>query len=150
MSSSMDSPDRLGLTDRFTVRLEGLPEIDWVACRGLEGGRRFLEIREGGVMEPRRFPAGTGSQPLVLEGLLPPGSSFWSWLESAEAREATIEVLDGRDEVRARWDVHRARPGRWRAQDLDARECRPVMVVLELVHEGLRHHSLAAGGRADA
>lgn len=143
----------LGLSMRFTVKVDTLDLGSWSSCRGLDVTFKSERIREGGSYQYQTIlPEYVEYSMITLQRAMSSTESqkVQSWLQDISQKwigglgdfqdnpgsPASITLLDASNKEVITWHLRRVFPYQWKGPDLDSQKSAVAIETLQLVHEG--------------
>jgi phage tail-like protein len=128
----------------FLVEVDGIVQMSFIECSGLESVTEVIETREGGDNTTvRKRPGKTSYTDITLKWGLTDSSEMQQWRQriidgNVDRKNGSIVVYDlaNKKEV-VRWNFVRAWPTKWDGPALDARGKDIAIETLVLAHEGV-------------
>jgi phage tail-like protein len=128
----------------FAVELDGITQMGFRACAGLDTASTSSPYREGTDqnLAPRQLPGLLGYSNIVLSRGVTDDKALWSWREeiakgTVTRRNVSIILRDIKGEEKIRWNIKDAWPVKWSGPAFDATSEAVAIESLELAHEGI-------------
>lgn len=126
----------------FLVEIDGMTQVGFMECVGLEAETSVIEYREGGDPNPvRKLPGLTLYSNIILRRGVTNTAELYTWRKSVvdgkiERRSGAIILLNDQHEEVARWKFNQGWPCFMSGPDLNATENEVAIEELEICHEG--------------
>jgi phage tail-like protein len=128
----------------FLVEIDGIVQMSFIECSGLESVTEVIETREGGDNTTvRKLPGKTSYTDITLKWGLTNSAEMQQWRQriidgNVDRRNGSIVIFDlaNKKEV-LRWNFVRAWPTKWDGPALDGRGKDIAIETLVLAHEGV-------------
>jgi phage tail-like protein len=140
---ALDSMNSVGLTCRFSVKVDGMELGGWASCTGLRVDFKLKEILEGGtnghtcyVPDRISYPRVTLTRAMTADDSPKVAQWLATYVDRESGGTAEITLNDARGTRIASWTLHNVLPASWRGPDLVGQSDKVAMETLELVHEG--------------
>jgi phage tail-like protein len=135
---------------RFIVEMQGLAQVYFTECQGLEVEIEFEEVVEGGLNGyVHRLPKKVSRFPnLVLKRGLA-SDELWAWHARTvdgfiERKSVSVQLLGYAGMQHVRWNIYGALPIKWTGPSFNSGDSQVAFETLELIHNGIER---AAGGQ---
>ena len=132
---------------RFRAEINGLAQVHFTECQGLEVEIEYEELAEGGLNSfVHRLPKKVSRFPnLVLKRGLA-SDELWTWHARTvdgfiERRPVTITLYGYAGMTEIRWNIAGALPIKWAGPSFNAGENQVAFETLELIHNGIKRAS---------
>ena len=132
---------------RFLAEIDGLAQMYFTECQGLEVEIEYEELVEGGLNNyVHRLPKKVSRFPnLVLKRGLA-SDELWAWhaqtVDGIITRRSVSITLTGYEGMtQIRWNIREALPIKWAGPSFNAGENQVAFESLELIHNGIKRAS---------
>jgi phage tail-like protein len=128
----------------FLVEIDGVTQVSFIGCKGLDATTEVIETREGGENTTvKKLPGKTTYADITLTWGMNPSVELWRWRQDVidgtiTRRNGSIVVYDlaNKNEV-GRWNFFNAWPSKWDGPGFDAKGSDIAIETLVLTIEGI-------------
>jgi phage tail-like protein len=128
----------------FAVELDGITQMGFRACAGLDTESSASAYREGtdANLAPRQLPGLVGYSNILLSRGITNDKALWQWREQISKgdiirRNISIVLRNIKGEEQIRWNVKDCWPVKWSGPAFDATSDAVAVETFELAHEGI-------------
>lgn len=132
---------------RFWAELEGVAQIYFTECHGLEIEIEYEDVVEGGLNDYiHRLPKKVSKFPNLVLKHGQATDQLWAWhartVDGFITRKSVSILLNGYDGMeQVRWNIRDALPIKWIGPAFNASENQVAFETLELIHNGIKRAS---------
>ncbi|MDQ4082028.1 MAG: phage tail protein [Actinomycetota bacterium] len=124
----------------FIVEINGIQAASFAEVSGLESETAVIEYRTGADLTLRKLPGLTKYTNITLKRGVTQDYELWNWRKAvvngtADRRDGSVVLLDGKRNEVLRWNFFEAWPCRWVGPGLNAKSNEVAIETLELAVE---------------